>query len=117
MIQMRFIFLLLAFQNSGLELQVGDLESQLVHEREDLRVRFAHMNEELAELRLTLEEQTQEYSDLLDIKIRLDREIEAYRKLLESEECRCVVRCAVPARLELCQPPPKGTLADVLLSS
>lgn len=57
-------------------------------ERDEFRLRLAQKDDEIAELRLTLDEQSQEYADLLDIKIRLDREIAAYRKLLESEETR-----------------------------
>lgn len=63
----------------------------MAREREEFRMRLAQKDDEIAELRLTLEEQMQEYSDLLDIKIRLDREIDAYRKLLESEETRSVL--------------------------
>ena len=59
-------------------------------ERDEFRLRLAQKDDELAELRLTLDEQLQEYSDLLDIKIRLDREIDAYGKLLQSEETRSV---------------------------
>ncbi|XP_076465893.1 lamin Dm0-like [Babylonia areolata] len=75
-------------ENAGFELRLRDLESQLEREREEFRLRLAQKDDELADLRLTLEEQMVEYSDLLDIKIRLDREIAAYRKLLESEETR-----------------------------
>lgn len=75
-------------ENAGYELRIRDLENQMAREREEFRLRLAHKDDELADLRLTLEEQSQEYSDLLDIKIRLDREIDAYRKLLETEESR-----------------------------
>lgn len=75
-------------QNAGYESRIRDLENQLIREQEEFRLRLAQKDDEIADLRLTLEEQQQEYSDLLDIKIRLDREIEAYRKLLESEETR-----------------------------
>ncbi|KAK7465184.1 hypothetical protein BaRGS_00037647 [Batillaria attramentaria] len=57
-------------ENAGYELRLRDIENQMARERDEFR------------------EQTQEYSDLLEIKIRLDREIDAYRKLLETEESR-----------------------------
>ena len=82
------IIIICTVQTAGYELRIQDLENQLAREREEFRLRLAQKDDELAELRLTLEEQMQEYSDLLDIKIRLDREIDAYRKLLESEETR-----------------------------
>nr|KAG5687541.1 hypothetical protein BaRGS_013643 [Batillaria attramentaria] len=75
-------------ENAGYELRLRDIENQMARERDEFRVRLAQKDDELADLRLTLEEQTQEYSDLLEIKIRLDREIDAYRKLLETEESR-----------------------------
>ncbi|PVD37822.1 hypothetical protein C0Q70_00424 [Pomacea canaliculata] len=75
-------------ENAGYESRIRDLENQLIREQEEFRLRLAQKDDEIADLRLTLEEQQQEYSDLLDIKIRLDREIEAYRKLIESEETR-----------------------------
>ncbi|KAL8624877.1 hypothetical protein ACOMHN_016173 [Nucella lapillus] len=75
-------------ENAGYELRLRDLEAQQAREREEFRLRLAQKDDELADLRLSLEEQRSEYSDLLDIKIRLDREIAAYSKLLESEESR-----------------------------
>ena len=43
---------------------------------------------EIRRLREALEEQISEFKDLMDIKIALDAEIAAYRKLLEAEETR-----------------------------
>ncbi len=50
--------------------------------------RLLQRDTEIQGLREALSDQTQEYADLLDVKLRLDSEIEAYRKLLESEEER-----------------------------
>ena len=75
-------------QNSGLTLRVADLEKQLERERDEFRVRLQQKDEELAALRVQIEDLETEYAALLEIKIKLDREIEAYRKLLESEETR-----------------------------
>lgn len=44
--------------------------------------------QEIADLRATIEEQSQEYADILEVKIKLDNEIATYRKLLETEEER-----------------------------
>lgn len=75
-------------ESSGFESRIRDLENQLAHERDEFQRRLALKDDEIADLRLTIDEQMAEYSDLLDIKIRLDREIDAYRKLLEGEESR-----------------------------
>jgi len=50
--------------------------------------RLLQKDTEIMDLRQSLDDQTKEYGDLLDVKLRLDSEIEAYRKLLESEEDR-----------------------------
>jgi len=60
----------------------------LLSEEEMFEQRLLQKDTEIMDLRQSLDDQTKEYGDLLDVKLRLDSEIEAYRKLLESEEDR-----------------------------
>jgi lamin B len=67
---------------------VKDLEERLRKEQEDHHAAVDARDAEVRRLRDALENQLAEYRDLLDMKIHLDTEIAAYRKLLESEETR-----------------------------
>ncbi|XP_052280565.1 lamin Dm0-like [Dreissena polymorpha] len=75
-------------QNATYEARIRDLENQLQSESDMFEQRLLQRDTEIQGLREALSDQTQEYADLLDVKLRLDSEIEAYRKLLESEEER-----------------------------
>ncbi|XP_071118267.1 lamin Dm0-like [Haliotis cracherodii] len=86
-------------ENASYGGRISELEERMRRERDEFLIRLEQKDAEIAELRQNLDDQAMEYADLLEIKIRLDREIDAYRKLLEGEE----------ARLNLSQSATEGT--------
>ena len=75
-------------QNQSNEARIRELEDLLRKEKEARSIERDTLTTEVDRLRKAVDDQLMEYRDLMDMKIQLDAEISAYRKLLESEETR-----------------------------
>lgn len=75
-------------QASAAEDRIRELEETMAGERDKFRKMLDAKEREMTEMRDVMQQQLAEYQELLDVKLALDMEINAYRKLLEGEEER-----------------------------
>lgn len=83
-------------QNDALIARIKDLENQLKLEQDNHFDALNDRDKELQQLRDAMANQLMEYEDLMNIKLSLDTEINAYRKLLEGEENRLNITPSPP---------------------
>jgi hypothetical protein len=71
-----------------LEQRSRDLEDRTYRAQQQQHESIIERDDEIQNLKQTIEQMQNDYQNLLDTKIGLDREIATYRKLLDSEEER-----------------------------
>ena len=71
-----------------MESTLAETEARCSSQLAQMQGLIGNVELELAEIRCDLERQNQEYQVLLDVRARLECEINTYRGLLDSEDCK-----------------------------
>uniref|UniRef100_A0A8C9E451 Keratin, type I cytoskeletal 17 n=1 Tax=Phocoena sinus TaxID=42100 RepID=A0A8C9E451_PHOSS len=72
---------------ASLENSLAETENRYCLQLSQIQGLVCSVEEQLAQLRCEMGQQSQEYKILLDVKTRLEQEIATYRRLLEGEDC------------------------------
>ncbi|XP_055512753.1 keratin, type I cytoskeletal 20-like [Leucoraja erinacea] len=83
----RFAYTLLSVKSS-LESNLQDTEEQYADQLLNLEDILSDRDAELSQIQMDMQRQSQDYTQLLDIKTRLEMEIAQYRRLLDGEHVR-----------------------------
>ncbi|EPQ05015.1 Keratin, type I cuticular Ha5 [Myotis brandtii] len=87
----------------ALESTLAETEARYSSQLAQMQCLIGNVESQLAEIRGDLERQNQEYQVLLDVRARLEGEINTYRGLLESEDCN--LPCNPCATTNACDKP------------
>ncbi|XP_069337508.1 keratin, type I cuticular Ha3-I [Eulemur rufifrons] len=88
---------------NSLENTLTESEARYSSQLSQVQGLITNVESQLAEIRADLERQNQEYQVLLDVRARLECEINTYRGLLESEDCK--LPCNPCATTNACDKP------------
>ena len=87
-------------QKDCLQNSLCESEARFGTELAQMQSLISNVEEQLSEIRADLERQNQEYQVLLDVRARLECEINTYRGLLDSEDCISFSVCLEHLSLE-----------------
>ncbi|XP_005394453.1 PREDICTED: keratin, type I cuticular Ha3-I-like [Chinchilla lanigera] len=101
-------------QRNSLENTLNESEARYGSQLAQVQHLISSVESQLAEIRSDLERQNQEYQVLLDVRARLECEINTYRGLLESEDCK--LPCNPCATTNACDKPIGPCVANPCLT-